>query len=103
MLLMESVSLSHTWLVSAVERVSGCGWSFESNVDVVCFTACSEGSVRLQNETYSYPNDLAVIRGRVTVCVNGSYRPICDIGWDDVDVQVLCNERYGGYRPYGKC
>ena len=65
--------------------------------------ACTNGEVRLQNVTYSYPNDQTVVQGRVTLCINGSYQPICDVGWDDVDAQVLCNERYGGYRPYGKC
>ena len=58
--------------------------------------------MRLQNETYTYPNDQAVIQGRVTVCMNGSYQPICDIGWDDVDAQVLCGQRYSGYRPYSE-
>ena len=64
------------------------------------FAACYEGDVSLQNQTYDYNNGLSTIRGRVLVCVNGAFQPICDVGWDNADAQVVCNQRYG-YR-YGK-
>ena len=51
--------------------------------------------MRLQNETYDYGSLLNTVQGRVVVCVNGTYQPVCDIGWDDSDAQVVCNRRYG--------
>ena len=61
---------------------------------------CTDGDVRVQNETYDYSNSLTTIRGRVTACVNGSYHPVCDIGWDNSDAQVVCRNSYGS--NYGK-
>ena len=62
--------------------------------------ACTDGDVRLQNETYDYNNGLNTIRGRVLFCVNGSYQLICDVGWDNSDAQVVCRNSYGS--NYGK-
>ena len=58
-------------------------------------TACADGDVRLLNETTDFNNSLGTYRGQVLVCVNGSFRPICDFGWDDNDAQVVCILRYG--------
>ena len=38
--------------------------------------------------------------GQVKMCISGTYREICDVGWDNQDVQVLCNLKFG--RDYGK-
>ena len=62
---------------------------------LINLVVCTEGDVRLQNETYNYTNGLSTVRGRVVVCVSGSYQPICDIGWDDSDAQVVCTQYYG--------
>ena len=64
------------------------------------FAACTDGDVYFQNETYDYNDGLSTNRGRVLVCVNGTIQPICDIGWDNTDAQVVCNQRYGS--RYGK-
>ena len=29
--------------------------------------------------------------GNVETCINGTYSSICDVGWDDVDAQLICN------------
>ena len=50
--------------------------------------------VRLRNLTSTY-NQLNTIHGRVDVCSNGTFLPICDVGWDNRDAQVVCNDIYG--------
>ena len=57
--------------------------------------ACYDGQIRLFNSNYTYNNGLQTVQGHVLVCINGSYLPICDVGWDDSDAQVVCNQRYG--------
>ena len=58
-------------------------------------TACYEGDLRLLNETSDFNNSLGTYRGQLVVCVNGTYQPICDIGWDNNDARVACVIRYG--------
>ena len=29
------------------------------------------------------------------VCSNGTFLPICDVGWDNRDAQVVCRRQYG--------
>lgn len=43
-----------------------------------------------------------MIGGRVDVCVDGSFRAVCDSGWDDLDAAVVCSSM--GYNSpfYGK-
>ena len=54
----------------------------------------------LQNQTYDYEGGVTVLGGTVLVCVNRTYQPICDVGWDDIDAQVVCNILYG-FNYYG--
>ena len=51
--------------------------------------------MRFQNSTSTYDNGLRTIRARVDVCSNGIFLPICDVGWDNRDAQVVCNDNYG--------
>ena len=68
-----------------------------------CYTACFDGEIRLFNSNYTYDNGLQTVQGHVLVCFNGSYLPICDLGWDNSDAQVVCNQRFGSnYSKRGK-
>ena len=29
--------------------------------------------------------------GNVETCINGTYSSICDVGWDDIEAQLICN------------
>ena len=68
-----------------------------------CYTACFDGEIRLFNSNYTYDNGLQTVQGHVLVCFNGSFLPVCDLGWDNSDAQVVCNQRYGSnYSKKGK-
>ena len=56
---------------------------------------CSDGDIRLFNLNYTYDNGLQTVQAHVLVCLNGSYLPVCDLGWDDRDAQVVCNNQFG--------
>ena len=56
---------------------------------------CYEGSVRLRNQTSFFDGRGYTYRGRVDVCLNGTYLPICDLGWDSRDAQVVCTQVIG--------
>ena len=62
--------------------------------------ACSDGLLRLGNRMYGYDDEGRLIRGgRVELCHNDTYHPVCYEGWTNNDATVFC---YGlGYRlPY---
>ena len=39
---------------------------------------------------YSYVDGDNVYGGRVAVCYNGTYHPVCDDEWTDSDAAVVC-------------
>ena len=53
---------------------------------------CAPGEIRLAGS--SIPD-----RGRVDVCVNGTWGTICDDFWDNRDASVVCRQL--GYSPFG--
>ena len=63
-------------------------------------TSCYNGEVRLENSTYSYIDGNYFYGGRVEVCYNGTYYPVCDDGWTDSDAAVICNYVGYGYSYY---
>ena len=54
-------------------------------------SSCYDGAVRLGNSTYDYTSSGYMYGGRVEVCYNGTFHPVCDEGWTDDDSVVVCN------------
>ena len=66
-------------------------------------TVCYNGEIRLGNSTYTYIDGSSVYGGRVEVCYNETYHPVCDEGWTDSDAAAVCNTlgySYPYYREY---
>ena len=53
--------------------------------------SCTNGDIRL--------GDSAVLRGRIEVCINGTWGTICDHHWTQEEASVVCSHL--GYSPYG--
>ena len=59
--------------------------------------ACIDGPVRVVDYDFNYNYDDYVLRGRIEVCYNGTYYPLCEEGWTGDDAAVMC--KYWGYYP----
>ena len=60
---------------------------------------CNDFDLRLANTSVSFQDSYLVYAGNVETCINGTYSSICDIGWDDVEAQLICNA-LGYVEPY---
>ena len=84
------------------------------SLTLICSELCTTGKARLSlgeddeelyngldyvDETYYYDKD-KLTRGRVELCVNGSFRGICRDSWDFNHATVVCKEL--GFSEYGK-
>ena len=59
--------------------------------------------MRLRNLTFkTTERGLSIIQGQVAVCMNGTFLPICDVGWDNSDAQVVCNYAISGSNHFSK-
>ena len=58
---------------------------------------CTEGEIKFRNSmlTLDSGETLHTYLGQVHICINGGFLPVCDLGWDNHDAQVVCRQRYG--------
>ena len=66
-------------------------------------TVCHDGDARLGNSIYSYIDGKYFYGGRVEVCYNETYYPVCDDRWTDSDAAVTCKSIGYGYPYYREC
>ena len=63
------------------------------------YSVCSNGAVRLVNQSSLFNDGLNSIGGIVQVCINQQYGYVCADGWDNREAEVVCRSQ--GYRaPY---
>lgn len=80
------------------DTVYDCSYSLSpdcghhEDAGVYCNVKCAEGEVRMVNATVAY-------EGRVEVCNNGTWHPVCDEKWSNEDAEVVCRQL--GYSTIG--
>ena len=60
---------------------------------------CSDGDVRLVNQSYYSIGGLSGTGGVVQVCVNQQYGYVCSDNWDDSEANVVCRSLSLSYQP----
>ena len=60
-----------------------CG--HHEDAGVYCNVKCADDEVRIVNSTSIY-------EGRVEVCHNGTWHPVCDTLWSNEDSEVTCKQ-----------
>ena len=71
------------------------------SVFLFSYSVCSEGVVRLVNQSYSFIDGLSSTGGIVQVCVNQQFGYICADSWDDREADVVCRSQSSSYQaPY---
>ena len=88
--------------------------TLSSKVTPIYVAMCMDGAVRLlvgsgtdyylgtthyDSSYYSKPGMDGLLRGRVELCMNGSFGQVCDNQWTNQDASVAC--RGLGLSPYG--
>ena len=53
--------------------------------------SCNDFDLRLANMSFVLVDNSSAVTGNVETCFGGSYFSICDVGWDDVEAQLVCN------------
>ena len=71
---------------------SGSGSGERPTTRRECYT---EGLVNSNLLDYDYGLQDSVM-GPIEICVDGLYESLCDIGWDQLGAQALCNQQFGG-------
>ena len=63
---------------------------------------CNSEAVRLVNPRSDLRKEVneRLLSGRVEICVNGTFRSICDKSWTDQEAALLCKEL--GFSQWGK-
>eukprot|EP00731_Ephydatia_muelleri_P037026 Em0380g6a len=92
--------------------INDCAHSEDAGV--ACGATCMDGALRLlvgsgtdyylgtahyDSSYYSKPGMDELLRGRVELCMNGSFGQVCDKQWTNQDASVAC--RALGLSPYG--